>query len=131
MSKCTSSTGCVDGRGSAPVGYKVHSPMQHGKSYTGSHWMPPSGNHLLRIAPGAARATGKQMTMKKYIYFSGHFDGHDDVRYVTACMALWRRSRASLEATGCRIRAIIDYNYIKGHTIAGFLSQHVENGCKA
>ncbi len=28
-------------------------------------------------------------------------------RYVTACIAQWRRSRASLEATGCRHRASI------------------------
>ncbi len=28
-------------------------------------------------------------------------------RYITACIAQWRRSRASLEATGCRHRASI------------------------
>jgi hypothetical protein len=31
-----------------------------------SHWMPPSGNYLLRIAPAATRATGKQTTINKY-----------------------------------------------------------------
>jgi hypothetical protein len=31
---------------------------------------------LLRIAPAAARATGKQNTINKYTYFAGHFDEH-------------------------------------------------------
>jgi hypothetical protein len=33
-------------------------------------------------------------------------------RYVTACIAQWRRSRASLEATGCRHQASIMPNNI-------------------
>jgi hypothetical protein len=37
--------------------------------------MLPSGNYLLRIAPVATRATGKQATINKYTYFAGHFDG--------------------------------------------------------
>jgi hypothetical protein len=31
-----------------------------------AHWTLPSGNYSLRIAPAAARATGKQTTMNKY-----------------------------------------------------------------
>jgi hypothetical protein len=49
--------------------------MQHVQGYSGSHWMPPLGNYLLRIAPVAARATGKQTTINKYSYKAGHFDG--------------------------------------------------------
>jgi hypothetical protein len=30
--------------------------MPHVKGYPGSHWMPPLGNYLLRIAPAATRA---------------------------------------------------------------------------
>jgi hypothetical protein len=35
------------------------------------------------MAPVAAKATGKQTRMKKYIYFAGQFDGHGNlpVRY--------------------------------------------------
>jgi predicted outer membrane lipoprotein len=30
--------------------------MQHAQGFTGSHWMPPLGDYLLRIALAAARA---------------------------------------------------------------------------
>jgi hypothetical protein len=30
--------------------------MQHDQGFTGSHWTPPSGDYLLRIALAAARA---------------------------------------------------------------------------
>jgi hypothetical protein len=42
-----------------------HRPMQHVQGYTGSHWTPPSGNYLLRIAFAAARATAN----KKMMYY--------------------------------------------------------------
>jgi hypothetical protein len=76
--KCTSSAGRFDGHGSAPVQYKAHHPMHHVQGYFESHWTPASGNYLLCIAPAAARATGKQTTINKYTYKSGHFDGHGD-----------------------------------------------------
>jgi hypothetical protein len=38
--------------------------------------MPPLGDYLLRIAPAAARATGKQTTINKYTYKGGRFDDH-------------------------------------------------------
>jgi hypothetical protein len=41
--------------------------------------MPASGNYSLRIAPVAARATGKQTTINKYTLKAGHFDGHGNV----------------------------------------------------
>jgi hypothetical protein len=64
--KCTSSAGRFDGRGGAPEQYRQHRPMRHVQGYSGSHWTPPLGNYLLRIAPAAARATGKQTTINKY-----------------------------------------------------------------
>jgi hypothetical protein len=61
--------------------------MQHIQGYSRSHWMPASGNYSLRIAPAAARATGKQTTINKYTYKAGHSDGHGDapVRNRTHC----------------------------------------------
>jgi hypothetical protein len=50
--------------------------MRHVQGYSGSHWMPELGNYLLRIAPAAARATGKQTTINKYTYKAGCFDVH-------------------------------------------------------
>jgi hypothetical protein len=40
-----------------------HRLMQHVQGYTGSHWMPPSGDYSLRIASAAARATANKTTM--------------------------------------------------------------------
>jgi hypothetical protein len=64
--KCTSSAGHFNGHGSPPEQYKRHRPMWHVQGYSGSHWTPASGDYLLRIAPAAARATGKQTTINKY-----------------------------------------------------------------
>jgi hypothetical protein len=64
--ECTLSAGCFDGLGGAPEQYRRHRLMQHVQGYSGSHWMPPSGNYWLRIAPAAARAMGKQTTINKY-----------------------------------------------------------------
>ncbi len=50
--------------------------MRHVQGYSGSHWMPASGNYSLRIAPASTRATGKQTTINKYTNKAGHFDGH-------------------------------------------------------
>jgi hypothetical protein len=64
--KCTSSAGRFDGHGGAPEQYRRHHLMRHVQGYSGSHWMPASGNYLLRITPAVARATGKQTTINKY-----------------------------------------------------------------
>jgi hypothetical protein len=77
-SRCSSVVGCFDGHGGPPVQYKAHHPMKHVQGYSGSHWKPASGDYLLRIAPAAARATGKQTTINKYTYKDCHFDGHGD-----------------------------------------------------
>jgi hypothetical protein len=64
--KCTSSAGRFDGHSGAPEQYRRHRPMGHVQGYSESHWMLPLGDYLLRIAPAAARATGKQTTINKY-----------------------------------------------------------------
>jgi hypothetical protein len=66
MNEWTLSAGHFDGHGGAPEQYRWHRPMRHVKGYSGSHWTLPSGNYLLRIAPAATRATGKQTTINKY-----------------------------------------------------------------
>ncbi len=76
VSTCPTAVGHFDSHGSPLVQYKVHCPMQHVQGYSGSHWMPAWGDYLLRIAPAAARATGKQTTINKYTYKAGCFDGH-------------------------------------------------------
>jgi hypothetical protein len=63
--KCTSSASRFNGHGGAPERYRWHHPMWYVQGYSGSHWMPAFGNNLLRIAPAAARATGKQTTINK------------------------------------------------------------------
>jgi hypothetical protein len=63
--KSTSVVGHFDGHGGAPEGYRWHCPMRHVQGYPRSHWMPPSGNYLLFIAPAAARATANDMMTKK------------------------------------------------------------------
>jgi hypothetical protein len=65
INKCTSSAGHFDGHGSAPEQYRQHCLMGHVQGYSGSHWMPPSDDYSLRIAPAAARATDKQTTINK------------------------------------------------------------------
>jgi hypothetical protein len=86
--KCTSSAGRFDGHGGALEQYRWHCPMQHVQGYSGSTWMPASGDYLLPIALAAARATGIQTTINKYTCKDGHFDGHGNapVRNHTHCL---------------------------------------------
>jgi hypothetical protein len=63
--KCPSIAACFKGLADAPEQYRQHCLMRHVQGYSGSHWMPASGNYSLRIAPAAARATGKQTTINK------------------------------------------------------------------
>jgi hypothetical protein len=65
-SKCTFVAAHFEGLVDAPEQYRKYHPMQHVQGYSGSHWTPPSGDYSLRIAPAAARATGKQTTINKY-----------------------------------------------------------------
>ncbi len=41
-----------------------HCPMQHVQGSSGSHWVLPSGNYLLHIAPAATMATINKTTMQ-------------------------------------------------------------------
>jgi hypothetical protein len=79
VSTCSSFVGRFDGHGSLLVQYEAHCPMQHVQGYSRSRWTLASGNYLLRIAPAATRATGKQITIEKYTYKTCRFDGHGDV----------------------------------------------------
>jgi hypothetical protein len=63
----TLSAGRFDGHGGMPEQFRWHCLVRHVQGYSGSHWTPPLGNYLLRIAPVATtRATGKQTTINKY-----------------------------------------------------------------
>jgi len=52
--KCRRIAGNFDGHGDAAVRREAHRPMEHIQGFTLSHWMPPSGECLCRIAPAAA-----------------------------------------------------------------------------
>ncbi len=65
MNKCTSVAARFEGLVDLPEQYKWHCPMRHVQGYSGSHWMPASGDYSFRIAPAAARATGKQTRINK------------------------------------------------------------------
>ena len=101
----TLSAGHFDCHGDAPVQYKAHCPIQHAQGYFGSHWMPASGNYSLRITPASSRATGKQTTINKQANKTSRLMAIAMRRQDTTRVTQWRRSRASLEATGCRHRA--------------------------
>ena len=73
INKYTSSASRFICHSSALEQYRWHCPMRHVQGYSGSHWMLASGNYLLRMAPVAARAKGKQTTINKYTYKAGCF----------------------------------------------------------
>jgi hypothetical protein len=52
--KCRQLDDNFDGHGDAAVQRGAHCPMKHIRGFTRSHWMPPSGECLRRIAPAAA-----------------------------------------------------------------------------
>jgi len=52
--KCRQIAGDFDCHGDAAVRRGAHLPIEHIQGFTGSHWMPPSGKYLHRIAPAAA-----------------------------------------------------------------------------
>ena len=51
--KCRQITGNFDCHTDAVVQHGVHCPIEHVQGFTWSHWMPPSGECLRRIAPAA------------------------------------------------------------------------------
>ena len=52
--KCRQIDGDFDGHGDAAVRRGTHRPIEHIQGFIRSHWMPPSGECLRRIAPAAA-----------------------------------------------------------------------------
>ncbi len=56
--KCRRIAGDFDCHADAAVQRGAHRPMEHVQGFTGSHWMPPSGKCLCRIAPAAAMVNG-------------------------------------------------------------------------
>jgi hypothetical protein len=52
--KCRQIDDDFDGHGDAAVRLRAHCPMEHIQGITRSHWMPPSGKRLCRIAPTTA-----------------------------------------------------------------------------
>ena len=66
--KCTSFTGYFDGHGDAVVRRDVHRLMDYNciQGYTRSHWMPPAGKCLHRIAPTDAMGHRNQAKTKKH-----------------------------------------------------------------
>jgi hypothetical protein len=111
--KCTLSTGRFDGHGGAPEQYRQHCPMRMSRATpeaTGRcHWA--TTYYVLPQQPPGQQANKQQSTNtpKKVVVLMAMAMR----RYVTACIAQWRRSRASLEATGCCHWANIMSNNIK------------------
>jgi hypothetical protein len=52
--KCRQINDNSDGHDDALVRCQTHRPMQHVQGYLRSHWMPPLGKYLPRIAPADA-----------------------------------------------------------------------------
>jgi hypothetical protein len=51
--KCRQIDGDFDCHTDAAVQHGAHRPIEHVQGFTRSHWMPPSGECLCRIAPAA------------------------------------------------------------------------------
>ena len=64
--KCRRIAGDFDCHGDAAVQRGVHRPIEHVQGFSGSHWMPPSGKCLPRIAPGAAMVNEYIETTQKH-----------------------------------------------------------------
>ena len=112
--KCTSIAGHFDGHGSAPVRYEVHRPMQHDQGFTGSHWMLPSGDYSLRIAPSAARATINLTMMQHELTLLAVLMAIAMRRYYTARIARWRRFVAFIKTTKHHLWMSTRSDIIKG-----------------
>jgi hypothetical protein len=63
-SKCASFAAYFEGFVDAPEQSRWHHLMPHVQGYPRSHWMPPLGNYLLRIASATARATANKTATK-------------------------------------------------------------------
>jgi hypothetical protein len=66
--------------------------MHHDQGFTRSHWMPPSGNYLLRITLEAARVTAINTTMMHHVStLLAVSMAIAMLRYYTVRIAQWRR----------------------------------------
>jgi hypothetical protein len=83
----------------------------------GSLWTLPSGDYSLYIAPMATRMTINKTTMKKTCTTLLAISMAIAMWWFNiACIAKWRRSRASQESTGCHHWAsILSDNIIMTH----------------
>ncbi len=105
--ECTLSAGHFDGHSGVPERHRQHRLMQHVQGYSGSHWTPPSGNYcsvLPQRLPGQQANKQQSTNQPKKLAVLMAMAMR---RYVTARIAQWMRSRASLEATGRHHRASI------------------------
>jgi hypothetical protein len=69
--KCRQIAGGFDGHADAAVQCGTHRPMERIPGFTRSHWMPPSGECLHRIAPAAAKVIDfgcKHKSLTKHIF---------------------------------------------------------------
>ena len=105
--KCTYFTSRFDGPADMPWQYRVHRPMEEVQGFGRSHWMPLLVEYSLRFALAAAMVSIKTTTIKNAPTLPAIWMAMAVRRYNTARIARWRRSRAMLDATGCRHRASI------------------------
>ncbi len=103
--KCPSVAGHFDGHGVGLKRQMRHLPMQHVQGYTGSHWMPPSGDYSLRITSAAARATANKKKMQNMSTLLTILMAIVVRWYYTMHIARWRRFVAFIKATKRRHRA--------------------------
>jgi len=91
-------------------------PMQHHQGFTGSHWTPPLGNYLLRIAQVAARAIINTTMMQHAPIFLAVLMVIAMWQYYTAHIAQWRRSVAFIKAIKRHHRASTRSDIIQSDT---------------
>ena len=85
--RCTSFAGQFDSNGGAPVQYGAHCLIQLDQGYyTGSHWVPPSGDYLLRIVPAAARVTANKTMMANALTLLAILMAMAVRQYYTTCI---------------------------------------------
>ncbi len=89
----------------APARHRRYRPIEGVQGFTQSHWTPPSGEYLLRIAPDGQRVRMPLKKYKKVPYLSAVLLALSMRRYVTKHIDRRRGSRAIPEATGRRLRA--------------------------
>jgi hypothetical protein len=128
MNKCTSAAGCFDGHGrhrSNTDGIAQCGMSRATLEATGRrHWA--TTHYVLPQRPPGQQANKQQSTNtpKKVAILMAMAMRW----YVIVCIAQWRRSRASLEATGCHHRASIMSNNINRTWLRRFyLCFHCQN----